>query len=222
MTSFGHRQQANRVPRWLNAIARQIPRAGWGVLLLVLAACGFDMPPRAHLLCREWGGRIEYRPLLDGTSQVTDYCVFADGTECHAAHFHYGNCTPPGASAPLSPVPMPKGAFGPPMGADFAGFAPPPSLDALVEQATLIFTGTVGPIEQYLETVGVYGADNQLALSGMDAEGTPLPGYPVTDFLLQVENVIRDDGTIAAGEPIILRVEGHVSEELKQTSQAGE
>src|SRR5690606_34004086 len=39
---------------------------------------------------------------------------------------------------------------------------------------------------------------------------------------LHVEEVIRDDGTIASGEPIILRILGFATEEYKQLSQASE
>ncbi|MDI9547365.1 MAG: hypothetical protein QM346_07150, partial [Chloroflexota bacterium] len=87
----------------------------------------------------------------------------------------------------------------------------------------MIFIGTVGPIEQHLEVSGYYGEEGQLE-SPTDAEGASLPGYdyPATDFILQVEEVIRDDGTIARGEPIVLRWLGHATERLKQASQEGE
>ena len=45
--------------------------------------------------------------------------------------------------------------------------------------------------------------------------------YPATDFRLEVEEVLRDDGSIAAGDPIILRVLGHVTADLKESSLAG-
>ncbi len=223
MLSILHHRQATRSPFSQRVIVRRIACVVNGFLLmLAIGACGLDAPPPFYLLCSEWGGRIEHRSLLDGSDLSVSYCVFADGTECHGRQFYYGTCVPPGASAPLSPLPTPIGGFGSPLGSGFAGFAPPPSLDELVDKASLIFIGAVGPVEQYLETVGVYGEERQLKLTGKDAEGNPLPGYPVTDFILQVEEVIRDDGTIARGEPIVLRVVGHATEELKQASQEGE
>jgi len=222
LSIFRHRQ-ANHSPLSQRAIVRRIVCVVSSLLLsLALAACGFDAPPPADPLCREWGGRIEHRPLMDGTSAATEYCVFADGTECHIRQLYYGTCTPPGASVPLSPVPTPIGGFGSPVGSGFDYTGPAPSLDALIDRAPLIFIGTVGPVEQYLEVYGYYGEDGQLEFPGTDDQGTALPGWPVTDFILQVEEVIRDDGTIARGEPIILRVVGHATEELKQASQEGE
>lgn len=202
---------------------RLIVRIGWAALLaLMLTACGFDAPPPADPLCREWGGRIEHRPLLDGSGLTIEYCVFADGTECHIRQLYYGTCTPPGANAPLSPIPTPIGGFGAPLGSGFDYTGPAPSLAALVDHAPLIFIDTVGPVQQHLEVSGYYGEEGQLEFPGTDDEGKPLPGIPVTDFLLHVEEVIRDDGTIASGQPIILRVVGYITEELKQSSQAGE
>jgi len=94
-------------------------------------------------------------------------------------------------------------------------------LDALVGQAALVFTGEIGLVKQYIEIAG-YSAAGQLVLPGTDADGNPLPGLPATDFLLTVEQVIRDDGSIARGEPIILRMPGYITAAMKQPSQAGE
>jgi hypothetical protein len=202
-------------------LIRLMARVGWAALLmLALTAC--DSFPQVSLLCSEWNGRTEVRPLLDGTSREVAYCVFSDGTECHMRQLYYGTCTPPGASAPLSPVPTPNGGLASnPLGSGFDDTAPPPSIDELVDKASLIFIGEIGPVEQYIEVYG-YGEDGQLEFPGTDDQGTALPGWPVTDFILQVEEVIRDDGTIARGEPIVLRWLGHATERLKQASQEGE
>ncbi len=202
-------------------LIRLMARVGWAALLmLALTAC--DSFPQVSLLCSEWNGRTEVRPLLDGTSREVAYCVFSDGTECHMRQLYYGTCTPPGASAPLSPVPTPNGGLASnPLGSGFDDTAPPPSIDELVDKASLIFIGEIGPVEQYIEVYG-YGEDGQLEFPGTDDQGTALPGWPVTDFILQVEKVIRDDGTIARGEPIVLRWLGHATERLKQASQEGE
>jgi hypothetical protein len=161
---------------------------------------------------------------LDGTGREIAYCVFKDGTECHLNQIYYGTCTPPGATAPLRPVPTPRGFLeaNTPFGSGFLDRAPPPSLDTLVDKATLIFIGEVGAVEQYWEMITYREEPQQLTLSPTIE---PQPGlveqYPATDFRLEVEEVLRDDGSIAAGKPIILRVLGHITTELKESSQAG-
>jgi len=108
-----------------------------------------------------------------------------------------------------------------PLRSGFVDVAPPRSFDALLEKASLIFVGKVGPVEQYLDRV-TYEDGQEVIL---DTDATPVPGlveqYPVTDFRLQVDEVLRDDGTIAASEPVFLRVLGHITEEMKQSSQDG-
>lgn len=170
------------------------------------------------------------REFLDGTNRGTGYCVFEDGTACHLRQFYYGTCTPPGATAPLSPLPTPRGwqdgsgEGGGPFRSGFLDVAPPPSLDALIAKATLIFFGEVGPVEQTWEMVTYREVPQPpTPIKGPTIE--PLLGlveeYPATDFRLEVEEVLRDDGSIAAGDPIILRVLGHVTADLKESSQAG-
>lgn len=130
-------------------------------------------------------------------------------------------CYVPSVNAPVSPMVMPI-AVGEPVGGGFV-LAYPASLEDLISHADLIFTGEVGPVMQYLEYCG-YDKDGQLLEKcvATDDAGNALPGLPATDFLLQVDEVFRDDGTIASGEPIILRESGHVTAELKQMSQATE
>lgn len=115
----------------------------------------------------------------------------------------------------------------------FTPVAGPQTLEELVEQAPLIFIGEVGPVVRYLE-LGGYDEDGTLRAAPMDPHtgygqpsAAPLApnshapsGLPVTDFQLFVEQVIRDDGTIAAGEPIIVRVAGAVTAELHQLAQS--
>jgi hypothetical protein len=117
--------------------------------------------------------------------------------------------------APVSPLAAP-GCSG--MGLDLAY---PTSLEELVDHASLIFYGEVGPVVDYLEYCG-YGEDGQRRekCAATDMSGSPLPGLPLTYFHMQVEEVIRDDGRIARGEPIILAEMGHVTPELKQLSQS--
>lgn len=130
-------------------------------------------------------------------------------------------CYVPSVNAPVSPLTTPIAA-GEPMGGGFV-LAYPASLEDLVGHADLIFTGEVGPVVQYLEYCG-YDKDGQLREKcvATDVAGNPAPGFPLTDFQLYVEEVLRDDGTIARGEPVILRELGHITAELKQLSQGGE
>lgn len=95
--------------------------------------------------------------------------------------------------------------------------APPQSLAELVEHAPLILIGEVGagqPVE-------MFGYRDGKPVT-VDAFNSPLGGLPGTDFLLKVEKVIRDDGRIASGEPIVLRVPGAITEELKKLTQGTE
>jgi hypothetical protein len=109
-----------------------------------------------------------------------------------------------------------------PEGADLGILvAPPQSLAELVDKAPLIFIGEVGPVEQYL-SFGGYDWNGRLQATPTDSTDMLLSGLPVTDLRLQVKEVIRDDGQIARGEPIIVRMLGFATAEYKQMSQAGE
>ncbi len=86
----------------------------------------------------------------------------------------------------------------------FASLIPPPkSVAELVGKADVIVIGTVGPVV------------NQGAFEGYDGTGnlippsTGHPDLPITDFQIIVEKVLKDDGTIRAGNPPILRMLGH-------------
>lgn len=198
---------------------------GWLAVLLLLGLSACDGPPRVQQICWEWEGTVVTREVMDGTGRVVGYCVFEDGTACHLRQLNYGTCTPPGATAPLSPIPTPRswGSGGGPFRSGFDDLAPPPSLDALIDKAALIFFGEVGPMEQTLEMV-TYREVPQPPTPSKGPTIEPLPEvmeYPATDFRLEVEEVLRDDGSIAAGDPIILRVLGHVTADLKESSQAG-
>ena len=82
----------------------------------------------------------------------------------------------------------------------------PSSVDELVSRASIIVIGT---IESVLEekTIGGYGEDGQ-----------PLPvddesGLPFTDYDLQIESVLKSDGTVTDGGSLVLRLFGHLSNE---------
>lgn len=95
----------------------------------------------------------------------------------------------------------------------------PQSLAEIVDRAPLIFIGEVGPVVQYLDYVA-YGDDGQMLKERpVNDSGNPMSDAPATDFLLKVEKVIRDDGAIASGAPIILRVSGTMTEESKKLTE---
>lgn len=93
----------------------------------------------------------------------------------------------------------------------------PQSLEELVRDAQVIVVGTVESFLQYSEARPYR---NGLPLT--DAAGNLLRGIPTTDYLLSVETVIRDDGTIARGEPIVLREPYHVTDELRRLTRDSE
>lgn len=100
----------------------------------------------------------------------------------------------------------------------------PGSLEELLSRASLIVIGEVGPIERYTEFEPMETTPPTTNAAGNLVPGQPvvnllLPGTPMTEFRLIVDDVIRDDGKVAAGEPIILRSLGRVTEELAQASK---
>lgn len=178
---------------------RPLVQLGVGTLLaLTLVSCvSVDL---AAQRCKELGARYEARPLSGTTDGLEYYCVFANGTECNARQFYDGTCMPPGANGPLSPLP------------EASDYLPPRTLGDLARNSPLIFIGTVGPVDQYTTFCG-YGEDGKTSLPC--SEGA---GVPATDYTLQVEEVVRDDGTIAGGKPIILRMPGHITEDMKEAT----
>jgi hypothetical protein len=77
-------------------------------------------------------------------------------------------------------------------------------MEELASKAEVIVVGRVGPIV------------NQGAFAGYDAAGNIIPsgtggrpGIPITDFQVDVERVFKDNGTLRAGNPLILRMLGH-------------
>lgn len=106
----------------------------------------------------------------------------------------------------------------PPAGGSAMASVLPQSLDELTAHAPLIVIGEVGVVVQYLDSV-VYGPDGAL-LAGGEAVGPPMPPTPATDFVVEVEQVLRDDGAVATGTPIILRMAGTATPEMKELTQA--
>lgn len=129
--------------------------------------------------------------------------------------------SPLAAPAPESPLPLPEVQYNPPVSSFMRA---PGSLDALLRRAPLIFIGEVGPVERYTEFVPIERAQPTIDAEGNAVPGVPvintlLAGMPMTEFQLIVDEVIRDDGTIAAGEPVILRSTGHVTASVAQASR---
>ena len=90
--------------------------------------------------------------------------------------------------------------------------APPVSLQELVNNAPLIVIATVGPVTRYWDNCGY--VDGAL----MDCAAGP-GGFPATDFVLNVEQVIRDDGRIARDEPVLISQMGYANEYMRGISE---
>ena len=82
----------------------------------------------------------------------------------------------------------------------------PETMDDLIGDADIIAVGRVGEIDREVAEGGFNGA--------VDKEGNPVSEtlVPHTYFELELEQVIRDDGTIASGETVLLRMEGGAQE----------
>ena len=82
----------------------------------------------------------------------------------------------------------------------------PETMDELIGDADIIAVGRVGEIDREVAEGGFNGA--------VDKEGNPVSEtlVPHTYFELELEQVIRDDGTIASGETVLLRMEGGAQE----------
>jgi len=80
----------------------------------------------------------------------------------------------------------------------------PQTMKELISSSDLIVIGTVAhQVNQDIFYGYDIGAKRRAVLD--KASLTPL-GVPVTDYEIDVEHVILDDGTVAAGRPVILRI----------------
>lgn len=107
-----------------------------------------------------------------------------------------------------TPVPQATEEPGEISGGVFMGsMAPrPSSVDELVSRASIIVVGTIESVLAE-KIFGPYGEDGQ-----------PLPvddesGLPFTDYDLQIESVLKSDGTVTDGGSLVLRLFGHLSNE---------
>lgn len=87
------------------------------------------------------------------------------------------------------------------------GMEPPASIQALVDMTPLIVVATVGPVMKYWGSCGYVDGARKDCYMGP-------AGLPVTDFALEVEQVIRDDGRVARGEMILISEMGYVTDFL--------
>lgn len=201
--------------------ARQAALILCALPFLILAAC--DPPSQAAIQCGELSGRWESRNLPHDESRAAVYCVFPDGSECFGWQFYDGTCAPPGADAPLSPLAIPQveqaeSSLTEVIPSMAIHRIPPQSLGDLIVHAPLIVIGEIGEVIRYTETVQYDENGHPLLF----ANGRPYPGTPVTDFQLDVEEVVRDDGTVGSGEPVVLRMSGHITEAFTQRVYAPE
>lgn len=182
----------------------------------VFTACAPADPTTSY--CEQHGGRYESRHVNNG---AVGYCVFPDNTECPSWDFYQGTCkpgqTPSRTRYDMMPTQMPQSRAD--HSAD-AAVPPPKTLEELAGKADLVFVGEVGSVVQR-RTYSGYGPKGEL-LDGFDVNGTPVPTAPITDFELKVEQVVKDDGAIASGKPIILRMGGDATPEMKRLTASGE
>ena len=80
----------------------------------------------------------------------------------------------------------------------------PRSVEELVTRADLVFIGTINSVLE-VKMMGPYGDD-----------GKPVPaseegGLPYTDYQVQVDSVLKADGTVQDGGTVVLRMFGHLS-----------
>lgn len=175
------------------------------LLSLFMTAC--TLPDPAPAFCEQHGGHYELRHYREDA--LRGYCVFPDNSICEAAAFYQGRCQPERSLGQANPLPT---------GANIAAAVPAPkTLDELLNSAPLIFIGEIGPVVQYGTFAG-YRPDGKM-LTETDPAGNPLPQVPFTDFTLKVEEVLRDDGAIASGKPIILRMGGYATPEMKKLTE---
>ena len=79
-----------------------------------------------------------------------------------------------------------------------------PTTEELVAGARVIVLAEISSVLEE-KWIGQYGEDGQL-LPADDKDGLPF-----TDYLLQIESVLKGDGTVTGGGSLVLRMFGHLS-----------
>lgn len=168
------------------------------IIAIGIASCA--APTRFGVYCRQNGGDLKY-----GNNESEAHCVFPDGSVCDPQAFQKGECRNQ-AVASINATHQPVSGSG-------DGLPAPTTSHELLNRASLIFIGEVGPVAQQRNFAG-YGLKGEM-LDGAKT-GNPAANVPYTDFELKVERVIKDDGSIADGKPIILRMAGEATPETKR------
>ena len=89
---------------------------------------------------------------------------------------------------------------------------PPDDLAELVSKSDIIIVGTVNSVVKNGTLKSYNEADNTRVDEWVEETDAPTTPYlPHTDYLVSVETTIKDDGTIAAGDDIVLRMVGRNS-----------
>lgn len=89
---------------------------------------------------------------------------------------------------------------------------PPKSMKELVSKSDVIVIGTIKSVVDE-GTMGSYNeADNARNNKPDDPVSSALP---ITDFEIEVERVILDDGSISSGQPLVLRIIGEADVEQR-------
>ena len=81
---------------------------------------------------------------------------------------------------------------------------PPKTMRDLLKKTDVIVIGTVGSVVNS-STMGSYNEADNLRIQ---QTGDPVPKLPITDYEIQVETTILDDGVLSSGRPLILRMIG--------------
>ena len=89
---------------------------------------------------------------------------------------------------------------------------PPDDLAELVSKSDIIVVGTVNSVVTSGTLKSYNEADNTRVDEWVEETDAPTTPYvPHTDYLISVETIIMDDGTIAAGDDVVLRMVGRGS-----------
>jgi hypothetical protein len=80
----------------------------------------------------------------------------------------------------------------------------PRTMEELASGADLIIVGRVG---QVVNQGTFYGYDTGAKKRAMLDKSSPTSlGIPITDYEIDIERVLLDDGTVSSGKPVILRI----------------
>lgn len=96
----------------------------------------------------------------------------------------------------------------------------PVTAQDIINKAEVIVIGEVGPVIQRRSFSG-YGKAGEL-LDGLTVDGNPHPNFQFTDFEVKIEKVLKDNGSVASGKSVILRMLGDASLQTKKATLESE